>query len=644
MISSKFFSSNEKGKSRRHQMIQGVLKFNLWLLFAFTFITSCTSKLPERPIIQYSFQNLTLEQVLSEEVSWSKPEEMKYNFGYWKRFVWVKFELINPSETPSQYILDIESPWVDEVVLAWKIHNTVESKVYKGTDSHELKEIPHRNPVFPIELSPNEKRSIYLKISNVGILSAPLRIWTRNTFFDRVERDYIANGIYFGIIIALLLYNLLIFVSVKEKAYLFYCLYLTTLLINYGLLGGFFKQLLMPEAYLNVKPYLNTSVNASLLFVGLFSLTFLNLKSLNPKLDRLILGSAVTIGVYSCFSFLIPYHWMEISFIYTFPYFLLLLVSSGIYSYLKGVKSSLFFVSAWVTLFVGVIVDSLTKASILPTTTFGRYGVQIGTAFEVILFSLALGRRLRFLLEENLSTQNQLSAIRKDFEIARRIQMRILPGELPKSEHVSAIISYLPLYDIGGDFYDYFDSNEHELGIVIADVTGHGVSAALDSSTVKIAFRNAKSFMHSPKELMTEMNRFLCTSLHARFVSAAYFYFDFDQMKLSFSSAGNPPLILIRDLEIQSIECPGLLLAVNPAFIYDQKEVLLKKGDRLLIFTDGLYENLKPNEDLYSILYPEILPLVGFAHNEFHQKLLGRLSAIRTVLKDDITFISLDIV
>lgn len=624
-------------------MIRRVLKQILWLLIAFFSIISCTSKLPERPIIQYSFQNLTLEQVLNDEVEWSKPEELRYNFGYWKRFVWVKFELINPSESPSHYILDIESPWVDEVVLAWKFLGKVETTVFRGTDSHALKEIPHRNPVFSLDLSPNEKRTVYLKIANVGILSAPLRIWTRNSFLDRVERDYIANGIYFGIISALLLYNLLIFISVKEKAYLFYCLYLTTLLVNYALLGGFFKQLLIPESTLNVKPYLYTSVNASLLFVGLFSLTFLNLKTLHPKLDRLILGSAVAIGVYSVFSFLIPYHWMEISFIYTFPYFILLLVSAGIYSYWKGVKSSLFFVSAWVTLFVGVIVDSLTKASILPTTTFGRYGVQIGTAFEVVLFSLALGRRLRFLLEENLASQNQLSAIRKDLEVARRIQMRILPAEVPKSEHISAIVSYLPLYDIGGDFYDYFETNGNELGIVIADVTGHGVSAALDSSTVKIAFRNAKEYLNTPNELMASMNHFLCTSLNARFVSAGYFYFDFHNMKLKFSSAGNPPLILIRNQKIVSYECPGLLLGVRPDYLYEQNELQLEKGDRFLIFTDGLYENLKPNEEPYSILFPEIEPMIGMDQEHFHKKLLERLSLLRMNVKDDITLISLDI-
>ncbi|TGL77233.1 7TM diverse intracellular signaling domain-containing protein [Leptospira jelokensis] len=624
-------------------MIQGILRRKWSLLLVFLLLTSCTSKLPERPIIQYSFQDVTWEQVLSEKVNWSKPEEMKYNFGYWKRFVWIKFEIYNPQSKQSESLLELESPWVDEVSVAWIQNGQTITKLYRGSDSHKLREIPHRNPVFTILLSPNETKTIYMKITNSGILSAPVRIWRTDSFFDRVERDYIANGIYFGIISALLLYNLLIFVSVREKAYIFYCFYLTTLLINYSLLGGFFKQHLIPEIEGNIKPYLYFSVNSSLMFVGLFSLSFLDLKTLYPKLDRLILVSAVVAFVFAVASFFVPFYWMEVSFIYTFPYMILLLVSSGIYSYWKGTKSSLFFVSAWVTLFIGVIVDSLTKASILPSTTLGRYGVQIGTAFEVILFSLALGRRLRFLLEENLSAQNQLTTIRKDLEIARSIQMRILPGKFPELKQLNTIVSYLPLYDVGGDFYDYFDSSENKLGIVIADVTGHGVSAALDSSTVKIAFRNAKEFMDSPKELMEAMNRFLCTSLHARFVSAAYFYLDFDLMQLKFCSAGNPPIILIRNGSIQAYECPGLLLGVKPEFVYDQKEIQLETGDRILIFTDGLYENLKPNEEPYSILFPEIQPIIGLSHEQFHQKLLERLSLLRIILKDDITMISLEI-
>lgn len=146
---------------------------------------------------------------------------------------------------------------------------------------------------------------------------------------------------------------------------------------------------------MSIKPYLYVSVNASLTFVGLFSLSFLNLKGqslVGPGHTFECAGLRIYVG--PCF--FLPHNWMEVSFIYTFPYMFLLLMSAGAYSYKKGVKSSLFFLLAWFTLFVGVIVDSLTKASLIPFSTFGRYGVQIGTAFEVILFSLALGRRLRF--------------------------------------------------------------------------------------------------------------------------------------------------------------------------------------------------------------------------------------------------------
>ncbi|MGE8723257.1 7TM diverse intracellular signaling domain-containing protein [Leptospira terpstrae] len=613
-------------------------------LFLFILVLiSCGNRFPERPLIQYTFEAKTLEQILAGDAVWSKAHEMKYHFGYWKPSVWVKFDLANPENEPTDYVLELESPWVDTVLLGWVSNGRVVKKTFNGSGAFEAREVPHRNPTYKLALNPLEKRTIYAHIKNSGILNAPFRIWKINSFFDRIERDYVANGIYFGIIFALLLYNLLIYVSVREKAYVYYCLYLTTLGINYSLLGGFFKQLLVPELAISIKPYLYVSVNASLMFVGLFSLSFLNLKKVNPRLHLLILISVIGFGFMSMVSFVLPHNWMEVSFIYTFPYLFLLLMSAGVYSYIKGVKSSFFFLLAWFTLFVGVIFDSLTKASLIPFSTFGRYGVQIGTAFEVILFSLALGRRLRFLLEENLLAQNQLTTIKKDLETARKIQMRILPDKLPTNQKLSMVVSYLPLYDVGGDFYDYFEFSDG-FGLVIADVTGHGVSAALDSSTVKIAFRNAKEFKESPKELIGAMNRFLCTSLHARFVSAAYFYIDFENMKLCFSSAGNPPFILIRNREIESFECPGLLLGVRSTFEYEERVVDLKEGDRVLIFTDGLYENLKSDEEPDTILFPEISSIIGDRSELFHKNLLDRLSRMRQVSKDDITLISLDII
>lgn len=608
------------------------------------FLSSCSSNFPERPAIQYLFSDQEITQISAKEDGWSKIHEVKYNFGYFRKFVWVKFTVVNVEQTKQNLFLELESPWVDSVEVHVFQEKVQKSFSFLGSKAFSEKDFFHRHPVFRLEIPAESNQKIYIKIRNSGILSAPVRIWTEVSFLERIQYDYFVNGIYFGIMLGLLIYNIFIYVNVREKSYLFYCLYLFTLIFNYSLLGGFLKQFIVDTAEFSVKPLLYVSVNSSLLFVSLFSYFFLDLKQKNKFLTRLLEITICFFLILSILSFYLPHNWIEISFIYTFPYSVILLLISGFLGYRSNHTSSRFFIVAWIVLFIGVIFDSLTKASVIPSTTFGRYGVQIGTAFEVVLFSLALGRRIKKLAEVNSKTQNQLSAIKKDLEIAKRIQLRILPSTLPPDKHMTVEVTYLPLYEVGGDFYDFLDFTPHDFGMVIADVTGHGVSAALDSSTVKIAFRNAREFKTSPKDLIGSMNRFVCESLNYRFVSAAYFYFNFNEMTVTFSSAGNPPLILIRDQKIFSFECNGLLLGVKNDFEYDEKVVELKKKDRLLIFTDGLYENLHFDKIPTDVLMGELLNLLNLSQREFHSKLISRLSLLRPEVKDDITLLTLDLV
>lgn len=603
----------------------------------------CNTELPQRPAIQYYFSNDSFETISEANIPWSEKKNVKYNFGYFQRSVWVRFDVVNSEENPKIQYLEFESPWVDLVEVYRIEGNKIAKDKFQGSEPFSKKEFLHRHPVFRWELPPNSKTTTYVKIENSGILSAPIRVWDEVSFVERIEYDYLANGFYFGIMLGLLIYNIFIYINVRERAYLFYCLYLSSLILNYSLLGGFLKQYFFYEAEFSVKPALYVTVNSSLFFVTMFSFYFLNLKKQFKYLRITLLFSVWAFGIMTILSFFLPHNWIEMSFIYTFPYTVILLLFSGAYSNRTNKTSSRFFVVAWVVLFIGVIFDSLTKAGVLPSTTFGRYGVQIGTAFEVMLFSLALGRRIKKLSDENNKTQSQLSVIKKDLEIAKRIQLRILPATLPSDKHLSMEVTYLPLYEVGGDFYDFLEFTENDFGMVIADVTGHGVSAALDSSTVKIAFRNAREFRSSPKDIIASMNRFVCESLNQRFVSAAYFYLDFKRMQVTFTSAGNPPFVMIRDEQVRLIECSGLLLGVSSDFEYEQLTVDLKKGDRLLIFTDGLYENIHQDRIPSEILLEEIKPIAQFSKKEFHKSLIKRLGAMRTELKDDITLLTLDL-
>lgn len=82
-------------------------------LFLFILVLiSCGNRFPERPLIQYTFETKTLEQILAGDAVWSKAHEMKYHFGYWKPSVWVKFDLVNPENEPTDYVLELSYNFV----------------------------------------------------------------------------------------------------------------------------------------------------------------------------------------------------------------------------------------------------------------------------------------------------------------------------------------------------------------------------------------------------------------------------------------------------------------------------------------------------------------------------------------------------
>lgn len=136
-------------------------------LFLLVFI-SCGNKFPERPPIQFTFESKTTEQILMGEVLWSKVHEMKYHFGYWKPSVWVKFDLVNPEESTKDYILELESPWVDSVLLVWKENGKVIEKRFDGSAAFSSRELQHRNPTYQLALEPLETRTIYAHIKTQG--------------------------------------------------------------------------------------------------------------------------------------------------------------------------------------------------------------------------------------------------------------------------------------------------------------------------------------------------------------------------------------------------------------------------------------------------------------------------------------------
>jgi phosphoserine phosphatase RsbU/P len=204
------------------------------------------------------------------------------------------------------------------------------------------------------------------------------------------------------------------------------------------------------------------------------------------------------------------------------------------------------------------------------------------------------------------ANEERLLTISKELEIARQIQSSILPQRVPTVRGLEIAARYLPMSAVAGDFYDFLEIDEKRIGVLIADVTGHGVPAALIASMLKVAFAGQIANAHDPARVLNGLNAALCGKFEEHFVTAAYAYFDLEQNLLRYSGAGHPPVLRssntapveARGVEVsglnvrlsEELEQNGLMLGLFPEATYKSLEIAVSSGDRFLLYTDGVSE------------------------------------------------------
>ena len=143
---------------------------------------------------------------------------------------------------------------------------------------------------------------------------------------------------------------------------------------------------------------------------------------------------------------------------------------------------------------------------------------------------------------------------------------------------------------VAGDLYDFLIADDKQAGLLIADVSGHGVPAALIASMVKMAATAQRGQAADPAALLHGMNAALCGNTQGQYVTAAYVYLDAESNAMHYSAAGHPAMLLLRDGTVTEIAENGMILAAVETATYESKSLPLKSGDRLLLYTDGIIE------------------------------------------------------
>ncbi len=195
--------------------------------------------------------------------------------------------------------------------------------------------------------------------------------------------------------------------------------------------------------------------------------------------------------------------------------------------------------------------------------------------------------------------------INKDLEHAQTIQQGLLPQNIPDTPSLAIKATYIPAAAVGGDYYDVFEITEGIYGLIVADVSGHGVSSALIMSMVKVLIKTFTTTTDGPQKILEKINTIFQTEIKTtNFVTVFFAILDTNSRKFYYTSAGHCPVLFInrKDKSYSQVKADGLFLGVFPDMMLNETCTTYEPGTmRLILYTDGLTEARNENNEMYEL-------------------------------------------
>lgn len=572
------------------------------------------------------------------------------NFGFLKGTLWLRLDP-NHFPDPTKFpLLLIQAHNIDMVELYHK-DDSDSFTVSKSGHIQPMfqREIPHRNFVFRMG---HQKETILIAIRSDISLQFSL-IFTNQRNLQR--EDYLTQwiyGLFFGSLGIIILYNLAIAFFVRDKSYFYYIGYVLFFGLGQLSLLGFWGYFFVPDSYYWKRVGIPVFFSLCLFFFVLFTANFLKIKARLPRTSRLY----QLLGAFSLFNVFIALFggvaeasigvsWLSVCICLT----LLCILVWGVKKHLR----SFYYISiAFLLLLLTCIIYGLLKFGVLPSNSFLEEMLfPIASLADITLFAFALADRIQLLRQEKDLALAQVTSLRRERKISRDILMQSLPKTNPDVKNLQIQIYIQPMKDVGGDFYEYHSPNPFELGIVLCDVSGHGIPASLISAMGKVAFTTQKESIFSPKQVLEGMNRVLYGNCNPQYVTASYLYLNTSTKVWRFGRAGHPSAFLQRaNGEIIKVHPKGKIIGVFPEIQIDEVTYPVHPKDRILLLSDGVLECFDPKGNMFGEagLVDFLKTNRELPNHLFKGKLIQELESFsHREIKDwddDLTFIFLELV
>lgn len=377
---------------------------------------------------------LTLAQVqdaaTAARFTGGQPAATALGLGFTRSAYWLRLTLRNPGDAPLPRMLVLDNPTISRVQAYLPEVGGGYRGILTGSDTpFATRAYPNRNFVFPLTLPPRADQVVYLRVQSSISLLVPLQLWEPGAFHARERADYAVQAWYFGIATAMFLFNLMLFVALRDGVY---GLYLAFLLCTVGALAaknGLAAEFLGVGDPLAANVAYWSAVSLALSCLLLFMRRMLDTPRLLPRTDRLLLGLVLlyllTLPVYALALPLVSRAAIVLNLL-TVP----VILGVGVAAAIKRQRSAYFFLAAFALLALGGAVTTLRAMGVLPTHALTVDGLQLGSALEMLTLAFALADRYNVLRRGKaraqaalLQAQNQMVETLRDSE--RELEQRV---------------------------------------------------------------------------------------------------------------------------------------------------------------------------------------------------------------------------
>jgi diguanylate cyclase (GGDEF)-like protein len=371
--------------------------------------------------LKYDGSDLTLEEVRRKreagEFSSVDPRSTSAtNFGLTRSKIWLHQNFTTDAILPERWLLEVAHSSLDSVDVFIAEEGGDYLRQHAGDQlPFAAKALPHRHHLFELNLKPSTGYSLYVRAESSGTLSVPVNLWQPDALWADDQVSYALLSCYFGLLAGLMVYNLFLFLSLRDKLYLFYVAFIGFLALGQAGLAGLTGQFMWPNNALLTHLSPTGGVSLAGIFGVYFAHRFLGSTPRDLKMQWVMPLLGIMFATSFTITLFVSYFVAAVLINITSLLFALSAFLMGGVSLYRGQPGARFFVLAWVSLLLSILVIALHNLGILPSNGFTANALMFGSAAEMLLLSLALADRINSL--QRLQDQAQQDALKVNREM-----------------------------------------------------------------------------------------------------------------------------------------------------------------------------------------------------------------------------------